>query len=105
VNIYVETNFVLELVFEQEQQASCEQILALCESGRSRLIIPAYCLAEPHEKLTRQVGSRRELQRNLETELRQLARTTSYTARINSIQDIASLLVRSNEEEKQRFIL
>ena len=104
MNIYVETNFVLELVFEQEQHASCEQILVLCESGRSRLIIPAYCLAEPHEKLTRQAGSRRELQRNLETELRQLARTASYTARINSNQDIASLLVRSNEEEKQRFI-
>ena len=51
MNIYVETNFVLELVFEQEQHTSCEQILALCESGRSRLIIPAYCLAEPHEKL------------------------------------------------------
>ena len=104
MNIYVETNFVLELVFAQEHHASCEQILALCESGRSRLIILAYCLAEPHEKLTRQAGSRRELQRNLETELRQLARTASYTARVNSIQDIASLLVRSNEEEKQRFI-
>jgi predicted nucleic acid-binding protein len=104
VNIYVETNFVLELVFEQEQHTSCEQILAICESAQSRLIIPAYCLAEPHEKLTRQAGSRRELQRNLETELRQLARTASYTTRINSIQDIASLLVRSNEEEKQRFI-
>jgi predicted nucleic acid-binding protein len=104
VNIYIETNFVLELVFEQEQHTSCEQILALCGSGRSRLIIPAYCLAEPHEKLTRQAGSRRELQRNLETELRQLARTASYTARINSIQDIASLLVRTNEEENQRFI-
>jgi len=83
VNIYIETNFVLELVFEQEQHTSCEQILALGESGRLRLIIPAYCLAEPHEKLTRQAGSRRELQRSLETELRQLARTASYTARIN----------------------
>jgi hypothetical protein len=49
MNIYVETNFVLELVFEQEQHISCEQMLALCESGRSPLIIPAYCLAEPHE--------------------------------------------------------
>ena len=104
MNIYVKTNFVLELVFEQEQHTSCEQILTLCESGQSRLIIPAYCLAEPHEKLTRQAGSRRELQRNLETELRQLARTASYTARINSIQDIAGLLVRSNEEEKKRFL-
>jgi predicted nucleic acid-binding protein len=104
VNIYVETNFVLELVFEQEQRLSCEQILALCESGRSRLVIPAYCLAEPHEKIVRQARSRGELQRNLETELRQLVRTSSYTARINSIQDVASLLVRSNEEEKQRFV-
>ncbi len=49
MNVYVETNFVLELVFEQEQQASYEQILALCKSGKARLIIPAYCLAEPHE--------------------------------------------------------
>jgi predicted nucleic acid-binding protein len=104
VNVYVETNFVLELVFEQEQRASCEQILTLCESGRAHLIIPAYCLAEPHEKLTRQARSRRELQQNLEAELRQLARTTSYATRIISIQDIASLLVQSNEEEKQRFV-
>ena len=104
MNVYVETNFVLELVFEQEQLTSCEQILALCDSGVIQLIIPAYCLAEPHEKLTRQARSRRELQFNLEAELRQLARTSSYTTRITSIQDIASLLVQSNEEERQRFI-
>jgi predicted nucleic acid-binding protein len=103
VNIYVETNFVLELVFQQEQHTSCEQILDLCEARKAHLIVPAYCLAEPHEKLTRQARSRRDLQGNLEAELRQLARTTSYAARINSIQDIASLLVQSNEEENQRF--
>ncbi len=47
VNIYVETNFVLELTFEQEQCASCEQILQLCQAGQAKLIIPAYSLAEP----------------------------------------------------------
>jgi predicted nucleic acid-binding protein len=104
VNIYVETNFVLELVFQQEQFASCEQILQLCESGLAQLVIPAYSLAEPHEKLTRQAKSRRELQQVLDTELRQLARTASYTTRINSIQDIARLLVQSSEEERQRFV-
>ena len=67
MNIYIETNFVLELVFEQEQHTSCEQILALGESGRLRLIIPAYCLAEPHEKLTRQAGSRREFSASFRT--------------------------------------
>jgi hypothetical protein len=27
MNVYVETNFVLELVFQQEQDATCESIL------------------------------------------------------------------------------
>jgi predicted nucleic acid-binding protein len=104
VNIYVETNFVLELTFEQEQQASCEQILQMCEAGQAHLIIPAYSLAEPHEKLTRQARNRRELQRSLDIELRQLLRTASYASRIKSIQDLASLMVQSNEEERHRFI-
>jgi predicted nucleic acid-binding protein len=104
VNIYVETNFVLELVFQQEQFVSCEQILQLSEAGRIKLVVPAYSLAEPHEKLSRQAKSRREIQQVLDTELRQLARTTSYTARINSIQDIANLLVQSNKDESQRFV-
>ncbi|AFY91210.1 hypothetical protein Chro_5873 (plasmid) [Chroococcidiopsis thermalis PCC 7203] len=39
MNIYVETNFVLELTFEQEQSASCEQILQTCEAGQGHLII------------------------------------------------------------------
>jgi predicted nucleic acid-binding protein len=104
VNIYVETNFVLELTFEQEQCASCEQILQLCEAGQAKLIVPAYSLAEPHEKLSRQARRRRELQQLLDAELRQLSRTASYVSRIKSIQDIASLMVQSNEEERHRFI-
>lgn len=104
MNIYVETNFVLELVFEQEQCVSCEQILQSCEIGRGKLIIPAYSLAEPHEKLSRQAKSRRDLQQLLDAELRQLSRTASYVSRIKSIQDIASLMVQSNEEERQRFV-
>ena len=103
MNIYVETNFVLELAFEQEQCASCEQILQCCEAGQAKLIIPAYSLAEPHEKLRRQAKSRRDLQQLLDAELQQLSRTASYTSRIKSIQDIASLMVQSNEEERQRF--
>jgi len=104
VNIYVETNFVLELTFKQEQYQSCEDILILCEQQRAKLIVPAYSLPEPHEKLNRQAKSRKELQKSLDTELGQLSRTSSYTSRIKSIQDIASLIVQSNEEERNRFI-
>lgn len=103
MNVYVETNFVLELALEQEQWASCEQILQFCEAGLAKLIIPAYSLAEPHEKLSRQARSRRDLQQLLDAELRQLSRTASYASRMKSIQDIASLMVQINEEERQRF--
>ena len=104
MNIYVETNFILELTFQQEQWENCEQILELCQTGQAKLIIPAYSLAEPHEKLNRQAKSRRDLQQSLDFELRQLSRTISYQSRIKSIQDIASLLIQSNAEEQQRFI-
>ena len=40
----------------------------------------------------------------LDAESRQLSRTASYASRIKSIQDIASLMVQSNEEERHRFI-
>lgn len=104
MNVYVETNFALELAFQQEQFESCEQILQLCEAGRVQLVIPAYSLSEPHEKLNRQAKIRRELQQGLDAELRQLLRTASYISRITNIQDIANLLVQSNEEERQRFV-
>ena len=112
MNVYVETNFVLEPAFDQEQKTQCELILNLCETGKINLIIPAYCLAEPHEKLTRQANHRKELQRSLDNELQrsldnelvQLRRTKSYSNRVSSIQNIASLLVQSTEEEKVRFI-
>lgn len=104
MNIYVETNFVLELVFQQAQSASCEQTLHLCEAAQAQLVIPAYSLAEPHEKLVRQARNRRSLQQALDKELRQLRRTESYATRISSIRDIARLLVQSNEEEQQRFL-
>jgi predicted nucleic acid-binding protein len=103
VNIYTETNFILELAFQQEQASHCEAILVACESGEHNLIIPAYCLAEPHEKLYRQTRDRRELQRTLVSELRQLARSGTYTERIGKIQDIADLLIQSSEEDMQRF--
>jgi predicted nucleic acid-binding protein len=104
VNIYVETNFVLEIAFEQEQYPSCEKILKLCETDQAQLIIPAYSLAEPHEKLVRQARSRQELQLSLDKELRQLSRKSSYASRIKNIQSISSLIVQSSEEEQHRFI-
>jgi predicted nucleic acid-binding protein len=62
VNVYVETNFVLELALLQEQHGSCGDLLRLCEEGRIQLVIPAYSLAEPYETLTRRHRQRKRLE-------------------------------------------
>jgi len=53
MNVYVETNFVLELALLQEQQESCQQLLNLAEADRINLILPAFSFTEPYETLIR----------------------------------------------------
>lgn len=105
MNVYVETNFLLELVFEQEQAGSCEEIIELCASQKLQMVVPAYSIVEPYEKLVRQTNSRKALQENLDVELRQLARSTSYQQRFGSVQDVYELLTQSSEQERERFAL
>lgn len=103
MNVYVESNFVLELALLQEQQASCEEILRLCEQGKVRLIVPAYSLAEPHETLVRRHKQRRRMKADLDEELRQLARTVTFTQRLSGLQDLTALLIDSADEEVRRL--
>lgn len=106
MNVYVETNFVFELAFEQEQCESCEQLIRLAESNRIRLILPAYCLAEPHEKLIRQKRTRIDLLNSTSVVFNQLVRTTSLSPGVRIVQqDLSSIIAQSNEEESKRFAL
>jgi hypothetical protein len=58
VNVYVESNFVLQLALLQEFHASSEAILQLCEAGSARLVIPAFSLIEPYRTLDRHPADR-----------------------------------------------
>jgi predicted nucleic acid-binding protein len=103
LNIYVESNFVLELALLQEQHASCERLLALCEAGKIQVIVPAYSIMEPYETLLRRDIERRSLKNTLDRELRQLARTSIYSQRLSGLKASTELLIDSNEEEIQRL--
>ncbi len=103
MNIYVETNFVLELALMQEEHDSCEQLLEICEAGKARLIVPAYSLIEPYETLIRRDMNRRAIANTLETELNQLSRSAPYKAEIDPLRAIINLLVQSGSEERQRL--
>jgi predicted nucleic acid-binding protein len=104
MNIYVETNFVLELAFVQEQHESCEQIIGWCEAGSTTLVLPAFCIAESYETLIRRATRRTQIANDLLKELRQLSRSRPYKDDIEAFQSITGLLARSLQEEDQRLI-
>ena len=47
--VYVESNFVLELAFLQEEHESCLELLSLSESEDICLVLPAFSIGEPYE--------------------------------------------------------
>lgn len=103
MNVYAETNFVLEMALLQEQAPDCEAIVGLCREHRINLIIPAYSLAEPYETLIRRHRERKKLKNALDTELTQLARTKDYLRDIIRIQGLTNLLIQSAEDEMNRL--
>jgi predicted nucleic acid-binding protein len=102
VIVYVETNFLLEIALRQEQHAACERVLGLGESCVV-LVAPAFCLAEAHHALIGRHKRRRDLHRQVITELGILAQTDSYQQQTDAMADVTGLLIRSMEEEEQRL--
>ena len=103
MQVYVESNFVLELALLQEQWRSCDNIVKLCEANRVHLVLPGYCLAEPYEALVRQRKRRTKVQEDVETELKQIARTEFYGDQVKEFRELTSFLIRSTEDEDGRL--
>ena len=105
MKVYVESNFVLELAFLQEQSSSCEEILSLAEGRRVRLVLPAYSLIEPYETLFRRERKRRRIQRELNAEIDQIARNEKKKSQLQVFKDITALLLRAVEGDTKRLNL
>lgn len=103
IDVYVESNFVLEFALSQEQHESCERIIELAEAKKINLIVPAYSLVEPNETLVRRAKKRIEVSLALDAEVKQLSRSKPYTDEIDAMEQVSGLLVRSSAEEKERF--
>ena len=101
--MYVETNFVLELAFMQEQHQSCDDILTLSEARAIELVMPSFSIAEPYETLIRRSRRRNDLSERLDQELRELSRSENYAGIADRGREIRSLLTRSNYEDQRRL--
>lgn len=100
---YVEANFVLELVFDQEQASACQQIVALSESGQLELAIPAISLVEPQQRVRRRTLDRGELRRLLERERNEVERSVSKTGHAGQLAALAQTLLSDAVVESERL--
>ncbi len=101
--VYVESNFVLELAFLQEEHESCLELLSLSESGDICLVLPAFSIGEPYEAWVRRSKQRRGLHEQLITAIHELSRSRPYQGSSDEFQELTDLLLRSDEEEKRRL--
>jgi len=103
MNVLVESNFLLELVFLQEQSSACSELLKLARKRRIRLVIPAFSITEPLDKLHRQRLSRQKIQQEINSEIKQLARSTGFKKRIAELESVDVLLSKSIDDEQKRY--
>jgi predicted nucleic acid-binding protein len=100
MNVYVESNFVLEQAFEQEQCESCEQLIRLASNGAIRLIVPAFSLAEAHMAMMRKTNERNKMIAELQRHLSEIGRSKHHREAPENIGDLTGVLIKSAERER-----
>jgi hypothetical protein len=98
-----ETNFVLELALLRDEADEAEAILALAESNRIKLVVPAFSVTEPFEAMTRRGRERRRLLTEVGAEIAELSRSKPYQELENVSRGFTSLLGSSADDEWKRL--
>lgn len=101
--VYVESNFVLELAYLQEECEQAEEIARLAESGEIKLAIPAFSGGEPYERMTRRSRERKALQDRLAIEIKELSRSSPYANIDETARELNAVLSESASDEKARL--
>jgi predicted nucleic acid-binding protein len=76
--VLVESNFVIELGFLQEECEDADRIVELAERHAIELVVPAYSLGEPYDMLIRRRNDRRSTLDKLRRELQTASRSRGF---------------------------
>lgn len=97
MNLYVESNFVLELVFEQEQTVVCRDLLSL-HGTKVTICIPGFSLLEPQYALYGQRDEREKLATAVLREADRLEKSEQYRRGLfTPVREIGADFARLNE--------
>ncbi len=93
--LLTETNFVLDIVFEQSQQ--CERLLSFAQEQAIPIILPEYCMAEAEGNIAKTVQRRMSTLNETISVVKQSARSAyqDVTTLLNQLEDFK---VRTEQE-------
>lgn len=80
MEVIVESNFLLELAFAQQEVAFCETMLRAAATGEISLSLPVYCLTEVFQTLGSRRQQRIDTERIVRQEIQQHLRETGVVA-------------------------
>ena len=98
MNVYVETNFVLNFGLRQEGHNAVVEIVALAQSGRLTLVLPAMAALETISSLEVKRSRRKQLITGMNDELGQLKRSKDR-ADLEPLETGIGVLAKLNQQE------
>lgn len=101
--VFVETNFVLELVLSRDNFSSCRELITLAEDGQLQLLVPAYSFVEPHEAVIRRRKSRLQVHDAISREIKDITRSIPFEAEATQLNELTKLLIDVGEREQEKL--
>src|SRR5579864_6303779 len=101
--VYVESNFILEIVRSQSEAEAAEHILQLAESGRITLVVPGFALSEPYSNVGLQGVLRRRIIDSLQDQRTQLVRSRLHQDLATNIDAIVAGMGHIERQETNRL--
>ncbi len=101
--VYIESNFILELTFVQQEHLTCQKLLELAERNKIRLVIPAFSISEPYDTWYRKSTERKLFHDRLILESRTFSRSDLYRAFSDKADEVARMFISSIDEDKNRL--
>jgi len=101
--VYGESNFVLELALEQEEQAYAENVLVAAERRQIILVVPAFSIAEPFSTIDHRSRIRKRINNSISEQARQLERSPTHAGLVTEIRAVAGKLASLEGHELTRL--
>ena len=101
--VYAESNFLLEIAYQQPDWVACEGILKLAEEGKVSLVVPAFSIAEATFSQAGRRERREAVIRPLKEAIHELGRTQKQAGIKEKAGFVFDALVESNEDDTRNL--